>query len=355
VSPDHPLFDGAAAAPSPAAARPASQLPEPGRFSIRYTPRRRGRHRWPPAAGPWLDLATGRAHGLDEEGLGEEGLDEHADDSLALPALDAGEPLDDVVYLPPVPSALAAAREALAERLRERGTPVRVHRFPGEPGDAHEDDVFDLLPALLAGDLASLYSLPVGALVAWPLIHGFTDDPETWEASCQVLAEAGAAVVQGVVVDLSPADRRALLEREDEDLFDALFHAPPPHVRDLARIARRNGLGVFAPRPLPRPPTLPAARTENRRLAGRLALAAELSDRLERPPGVAQSLFRAAREADRTPYDLTALTREGNLGVLDWLRGEALDLVRATVAGEGRPGEGPLAPLLDAYAGPPVS
>lgn len=352
MSPDHPLFDGDRSSASTATGtRPAGQLPEPARFSIRYTPRRGGRHRWPVPAGPWLDLASGRVFGLD--GGDGEGGDE------ALPVFDTDPPLDDVLYLPPVSSGLTGEREALAQRLRDLGTPVRVHRFPSDNHRStpagHPDDVYDLLPTLLSGDLAPLAQMPVGALVAWPLIRGVTDDPELQEAACQVLTERGATVVQGVVAELSPADRRVLLEQRGDDLFDTLFHGPPPDARGLARIARRNGLGLFAPRPLPQPPVLPISRIENRRLGGRLALAAELSDRLGRSPAVTQSLFRAAREADRTPYDLLSLAREGNLGVLDWLDGEALDLVRATVDGRGRVGEGPLAPLLDDYAGPPLS
>jgi len=60
-------------------------------------------------------------------------------------------------------------------------------------------------------------------------------------------------------------------------------------------------------------------RSGNRRLAAGLALAGELWLRLERPESRGQALLRAARGADRAAYDLTALVREGNLAVMDWI------------------------------------
>ena len=63
------------------------QLPEPGRFWIRYTPRG-----WPEPPGPWSNLAAGcLAWGRSASG-----------------AIAAGpDPLDDLLYLPPVPAELA--------------------------------------------------------------------------------------------------------------------------------------------------------------------------------------------------------------------------------------------------------
>ncbi|MFY9821245.1 MAG: hypothetical protein WAM82_07675, partial [Thermoanaerobaculia bacterium] len=69
----------------------------------------------------------------------------------------------------------------------------------------------------------------------------------------------------------------------------------------------------FLSRPLPRPPVLGAG---NRRIAGVLALAAELWLRLGRPVDTGQAFYKDARWIDRTAYDLEALAREGNLGVL---------------------------------------
>jgi hypothetical protein len=54
----------------------------------------------------------------------------------------------------------------------------------------------------------------------------------------------------------------------------------------------------------------------NRRIGAALALAAELWLRMGHPVETGQALYRDARWADRSSYDLEALTREGNLGVL---------------------------------------
>ena len=54
----------------------------------------------------------------------------------------------------------------------------------------------------------------------------------------------------------------------------------------------------------------------NRRIGGALALAAEIWLRLGRPIETGQALYRDARWVDRSTYDLEALAREGNLGVL---------------------------------------
>ena len=96
----------------------------------------------------------------------------------------------------------------------------------------------------------------------------------------------------------------------------------------------------------PRPP-LP--RAENRRVAGLLALAAELWLRLGRPVERAQALFRAARWLDATAYDIDALRREGNLAVVN-----ALDpLARRVVAEAAGGGEPPLlGELMAEYLGP---
>ncbi len=86
----------------------------------------------------------------------------------------------------------------------------------------------------------------------------------------------------------------------------------------------------------------------NRRIGGVLALAAEIWLRLGRPVETGQALYRDARWADRTTYDLEALAREGNLGVLP------LDpLSREIVAECEEAGESEhLARLLQEYLAP---
>ncbi len=295
--------------------RPAVLLPEAGRFWIRYVPRA-----WEPPEQPWVHLAEGR--------LGEWGrvAAQKAAIGANLFGLLADDPLDDVLYLPPVLSRRATARDKLASSRLVDGTPVVIQLFPGDvsavPAVAGVAFVFDLLPALLARDLERLdqFPPPLGASVSavWALIPGLTDDPALWEEGCARLAAAGIRCVQAVAPALSPSDRRRLAERwkkeeNEEELFAALFHREPPPERDFARVASRHGLAPFLPRPLPRSPVL---RIENRRIGGVLALIAELWLRLGRSAEQAQSFFRAARWIDATQYDVEAVADEGNLAVL---------------------------------------
>jgi hypothetical protein len=315
--------------------KPAAQLAEPGRFWVRYVPRS-----WEPPERPWVNLATAS--------LGDWGRSKGRTPEIA--AL-AGIPLDDVLYLPPVPPRRAAARDEVARDRLMAGTPVLVQLLPGEestvPPVAGAAFVFDLLQALLERDLGALRRLPAGATAAWPLLPGLTDDPALWELGCRDLAAAGVRCAQAQALTLTPADRRLLAERwgGEEGTFDALFHREPRAERDFARVAHRHGLAPFIPRPLPRPPVLGAA---NRRIGGALALAAEVWLRLGHPIETGQALYRDARWVDRTAYDLEALAREGNLGVLP------LDpLSRAIVAEHAEEDESErLARLIDEYLAP---
>jgi len=295
------------------APRPAEKLPDPGRFWIRYVPRA-----WEPPEPPWVHLADAR--------MGEWGRtvsQKIAPVASSITALSEA-PLDDVLYLPPVPPRRAAVRDKLASSRLVDGTPVLLQLFPGEessvPAVSGVAFVYDLLPALLARDLDRidlLGRLPAGSTVVWPLISGLTDDPGLWDAGCARLAAAGVRCAQAMAPILEPADRRRLMERwgkeREEEVFEALFHREPPPERDFARAAARHGLEPFLSRPLPRAPVL---RTENLRLGGALALIAELWLRLGRSEEKGQDFYRAARFIDRTHWDVPALERDGNLSVL---------------------------------------
>jgi hypothetical protein len=348
-----------------------ARLPEPGRLWVRYSPRR-----WEGPDRPWLDLAAGR-------------LGRSSRPAAAIAGGDAGRPslgdllgtadpsLDDVLYLPPVPEQLADWRDALAERALAGGTPVLVQLLPGDgtrllaapgpgPGAAGAVVVVDLLEALLPGgflheaaDAAAIFGTARSsgatgsgfagiAAAVWPLLPGITEDPPLWERACERLAAAGLECLQALAPAFGPGDRRRLAQGSREGAFEALFHrghreASPE--RDFARVAHRHGLAPFLPRPLPRPPW---PRAENRRVGGLLALAAELWLRLGRPVEQAQSLFRAARWLDATPYDVDALRREGNLAVVTALDALARRVV-ADAAGGGEPAL--LGELLAEYLG----
>jgi hypothetical protein len=288
-----------------------AQLPEPGRFWIRYTL----------ACGLapelWTDLAQGT--------LGR-----------PLPLSLADRPLDDVVYLPPVLSEAAGHRDRQALRLLAAGTPVLLQLLPGEESPAAAAGailVFDLLEPLLRQELAPLGGLPPGAAAVWPLVAGLTADPGLWEEGCRRLAESGPRTVQALRLQLAPEARRRLVDRAGEGVFEALFHGEPPAERGFARAAHGFGIAPFLPRPLPRPP-FQASGIENRRLAGLLALAAELWLRLGRPEEPGQALFRAARGADQTAYDLRGLARDGHLAVLSWLDGASRSLLEEALRGD---------------------
>ncbi|HYG63168.1 MAG TPA: hypothetical protein VEL74_11345 [Thermoanaerobaculia bacterium] len=343
--------------PENEAPRPGVRLPEPGRFWIRYVPRL-----WEPPEMPWLDFAEGK---LGPWGRGKGRHLEPADlHQLAFP-------LDDLLYLPPVPEHLEAARREVAEKFLAAGTPVLRQVFPGDElpanGDAEDsaetveefpylprpatpEFVFDLLPALLELDFTRLARLPSGAAVVWPLLPGLTDSPSLWEEGCEVLAAAGVRHVQALAPALTPQDRRRLAERwGDEATFDALFHHAPPSEREFACTANGFGLFPFLPRPLPRPPIRGAS---NRRIAGVLALAAELWLRLGRPVEQGQAIYRAARWIDSANYDLKGLARERNLAVLTPL--DALS--RKLIAELFESGEPPLLrELLTEYVSPELS
>ncbi len=298
---------------------------EPARLWIVYSPRV-----WPGGEAPWTDLAAGRLralkHSVPAEAAGEA---PPGAVSEAWPVID-GDDLDDLLYLPPVAADRTAERDRWAGRLVESETPVLIQLAPGEETEASEATaIYDLLRPLLAGALERLARLPAGADTVWPLIPGLTDSTELMRRGCDLLARAGVASVQPLAVELTAGHRRLLVELAGEGAFDALFHGASPPERDFARLAADRGLSVFLPRP---PAPGPPRRSRNRRLATDLALAGELWLRLGRSVGDGQALLRAARGAEDTRRDLTALVREGNLGVLDWLDARSVDLVAEVTA-----------------------
>ncbi len=317
--------------------KPGAQLPEPGRFWVRYLPKV-----WETPDRPWVHLGGAK-------------LGEWVRRGAARPALESlsDAPLDDVLYLPPVPAKRGPARDELATARLMDGTPVLVQLFPGEevkiPPVQGVTFVYDLLAVLMDGDLGKLDRLPTGASVVWPLIPGLTDDPSLWDEGCRRLALSGARCAQALAPVLTPQDRHRLLDEKEggDDLFDALFHREPPPERDFARAAHRHGLDPFLARPLPRAPIVGR---ENRRLGEVLALVGELWLRLGRPVEQGQSFYRSARWVDETTYDLEALAHEGNLAVIKVFDETSLAVVAEVVeTGESEL----LAGLLAEYVDPP--
>ncbi|HEV8242025.1 MAG TPA: hypothetical protein VGS57_21850 [Thermoanaerobaculia bacterium] len=305
------------------------QAADPWRCWIRHAPMR-----WPGPGAPWVDLATGTLGGNDGE-------------PDVLGAL-LGLRLDDVLYVPPVSPALAAARDRLAVQHAARGTPVLVQLLPGDarPSSAATSAglvvVWDLLAPVLAGGEASsarsveLANAQAGDAAVLPLLPGAMAG-ERLAALAASLAVAGLTVLQALPLELGGRDRRTLTESFGDSLSEAsylrLFHGEPPSALPVARAAARHNLLPLLPRPLPRPPLRGAA---NLRVAGALASCGELCLLLGEPESRAQALLRAARFAEREGRDLTALARDGHLPVLPWLEGEALQ-VAAEIAAGGEP------------------
>lgn len=291
------------------------QIPEPGNLWIRFAPRN-----WPSPQKPWIDLAT-RTLGAVSDSV-----------ATSLPDLGA-EPLDDVLYLPPVSATLAPSRDIAAETRAKQGTPVFVQVFGTGPEPLMETEgveiVWDLTSVVVSEGPQAL-SVPRGRGAMFPLLPGISDSEEIWRTAAGRLSDAGTAWVFLVAPRLTPADRRRLA-REDEERFEAIFHRDVP-AETLERVAAQvfagAGLEVRPPRPLPRPPI---SLRENRRLAGILAEFADLWARLDRSEEIGASLFRAARWVDATRVDIAALAREGNLSVLSHLGGTAIDVLSEAI------------------------
>lgn len=279
-----------------AGVRMRRQSPEPGRLWIRYRPAD-----WPTSEGPWCDL-------------GEGGVGAATTCRGRLAALLPVGPVDDRVYLPPVPKERAIERNDLALELATAGNALLVHLLPGEEAPEGLAVAVDLLHPLLTGGLEVLSSVPRGSLPVWPLIPGVTTRPRTLEEGLGRLAAAGASRVFGLEISLDPGERRRLAAQRDPEAFAALFHGGPAGERAFAAAARASGLEPFVDRP-----EIPGPWRSNRRAAGVLAAVADLWLRLDRPAGRGQVYLRAARWADRIERDLSALWREGNLRVLEWV------------------------------------
>lgn len=293
----------------PPRTRAIRQIPEPGRFWIAHAPRT-----WRCAGGLWTDLATGQLGGL-----------RHSSEST-IPQLEAQD-LDDLLYLPPVTKKLRPARDRLVATCVESQTPVLVQLRPGEKTKGLDGAhiVYDLLLPILEGDLDCLRDLAPGSTAVWPLIPGIGDHSDFWEEALILMSVAKVTTVQPMLLELTAVARRKLAEDRGDDVFDALFHGRPPTEESFARLAHERGFEVF----WKRPETGTSKRQQtNRQIAAELALTGELWGRLGNSVTVGQALLRAARGAENTPQDLTALTREKNLGLMSWLDARSTEIVK---------------------------
>ena len=173
------------------------------------------------------------------------------------------------------------------------------------------------------------------ANLVWPLVCGWTDQPEVLGPAMTRFAAAGARRVVPRVLELDARDRRLLAERFQStwpEAFDALFHGDgsPPDAQAFRRAVEAAGIEHRLPRPLPAPP-LPARLRRARELAGHLIELGDVADTH------GDAYYRAARFLDRGEVDIEAAAREGNLGVLPWLEEPARQAAEQWLA--ARPGD----------------
>lgn len=293
----------------------SERVPEPATLWIRAVPKR-----WPAPERPAVDLATRRLRWPEPDAT--------PGDLPPTPPVRRADPC----YVPPVPRSLQAARERWVLDLERTGGTAVVHLTFEEAAEPAATGVrwIDGL-ALVLGQVApeAIAELPLEIAVAFPLLPGLSPGPVSWQRWLEPLSAAGRRLVHPVAVELTPADRRRLVDLAGEAHWEGIFHGDVQGERAFAIAAAATGLETRVPRP-GGPRTVRQGR--NRDLATALAEAGHLMLRLARSEPEAQALLASARHLEATPLDVSALTREGNLPVLTWLSPLAREIVGEMVA-----------------------
>lgn len=308
-------------------------LPLPSRFWIRHLPRR-----WPEAEEPRIDLYEHRIVWPLAPGS-------RPPAGERLPALAT---LSDVALLPPVRKDLMREKANLVVDLVAARVPV-LDQFSSRDEETPALGttlVADLLSSMLDGSLALIEELPEQVWIVVPLLPGLSASPESWSELLRRVAARQPLAVVGVAPELSPLDRRKLVERLGEEQFEAVHHACGEETsrrqleRAFAVAVARAGLPAFAERPAAE---LPPRLSRNRILATQLAECGELWLRVGRSESEGAALLAAARHLESSAVaglDLAALSREGNLAHLGFLSPLALSVIDravATPSGAARP------------------
>jgi hypothetical protein len=301
-------------------------VPLPSRFWIRHLPRR-----WPEAEEPRLDLHEHRI-------VWPQTASHKTPAGERMPSPTA---LVDVALVPPVRKDRTREKANLVVDLVAARVPVvdQVCTLDVETPAAGATVVADLLSALLEGNPALIDELPEQAWIVLPLLPVLSDTPATWPALLERAAARRPSAVVGVAPELTPLDRRRLVERLGEEHFEAIHHTHAEEgvgrrlERAFASAVARAGLPAFLQRP---PAELPPRLLRNRVLATVLAECGELWLRVGRSEAEGAALLAAARHFESAAVaglDLAALSREGNLAHLGFLSPLALQVI-ATVAGQ---------------------
>lgn len=294
--------------------------PRASRLWIRFSPRR-----WPGVSRAYFDPAERRIVWPDAAG-----------GSVELPSLSLpGE----VVILPPVEKDRSMEKRRMAAAMSTHGfvldhsTGEREERFESAPPSRSLED---LLFPLLENNLAPATNVARGAVVVVPLVAGLSDDESRWSGWLAGLASAEPAAVVGISPQLTPVDRRRLVERLGEDQFEAIHHsrrAGAEVERAFARAVATAGLSPFFERPdVPLPPR----RARNRRLATVLFEAGERWLALGRGEADGASLLAAARHVESATQEIEAMARERQLLLLPFLSLIARRTIEACVDANGR-------------------
>ncbi len=300
-------------------------VPLPSRFWIRHLPRR-----WPESDEPRLDLVDHRIVWPPPAG-------QRQPPGERMPALSA---LADVALVPPVRKDRTREKANLVVDLVAARVPVldQFCTVDAETSAVGATLVADLLGALLDGNPAAIDELPEQAWIVVPLLPVLSAGPQAWEEILRRAANRRPLAVIGVAPELSPVDRRRLVERLGEEHFEAVHHSFTAEgagrrlERAFAGAVSGAGMPAFVERPLAE---LPPRLARNRALATLLAECGELWLRVGRSEAEGAALLAAARHLESAAVaglDLAALSREGNLAHLGFLSPLALSVIDRAAA-----------------------
>ncbi len=229
--------------------------------------------------------------------------------------------------------AIAAARGVYLLDPDPAGLPAEAGRAavvlcswrPGRPEAA--------FPGLEGARAAGLSSAAL-----FPLLPGWTGEPEALEALAKAAAAGGASSLTPLVPSADGEGRRAIVEAraavepEEADRFFEFIHHVDWTLRLVVRLgearsaAERHGLAFLPPRPVGR-----AEPVGNAAAAARLEERAELSGADEHR---AARLLAAVRWIDECGRDLSMLLREGNFRKVFPFEGDIVEAAEAALAEE---------------------
>ena len=178
------------------------------------------------------------------------------------------------------------------------------------------------------------------ATAVFPLIPGWTAEPDVLASLADEAREAGAAAFVGVVPDLSGEGRRAIVEARtdvepsaEDRFFETIHHGDwtarlSQALAESRRQAEARGMESMPPRPAGREPRANSA------AAARLEETAELASSGEHRDSL---LLAAVRWIDESGRDLGAIAREGNFRRIFPWGGAVADASEAALLQDSRP------------------